>query len=298
MDLPNIAGTSIDEVPIERCDVIPESAGATDGDRGILAAAYGAALGRMGTPFIRGHLRREELRHTGKFERLELPLAVLGLLAVTFFLVQIIFLQEKIKLRNYDLLLWLKSSNSYAILGNPAEGYPGYLKDPPEDLVQYCEAAQEGRDSQRTRFQQLQQVQARLNNYILQAQKDLGQSGEITQPLSALEGAALVLGVIDELGKDKVGRFSIRKLDVQFRKQAGRNPDRVEVSMDMTFFAPDTLIATEHWTNMRAAIQDQPWCVGEVEGRDNRNLSTGGGIYLDNIRIVVDPLKAEDKKAS
>ena len=141
-------------------------------------------------------------------------------------------------------------------------------------------------------------MQARLNNYILQAQKDLGQSGEITQPLSALEGAALVLGVIDELGKDKVGRFSIRKLDVQFRKQAGRNPDRVEVSMDMTFFAPDTLIATEHWTNMRAAIQDQPWCVGEVEGRDNRNLSTGGGIYLDNIRIVVDPLKAEDKKAS
>ncbi len=297
MELPGLDDTTIDDVPVHRLDVLPEDAN-VDCDRGVLAAAYGAAIGRMGGGLVSAQLRREELRYTGKFERLELPLAMFCLLLVTLLLVQWIVVQEKITYRQADMRTWLKANNDFAFIGDPSAGVPGKYRNPEETIMNYARMVSSSGDPDRTLFDQLKKIESLMLVEKSKLEKKLGRDGAISQPQSALEGTSLVLGVLADLGKERVGRFSIRSVHGDFNQGASGRPDQVEVRLRMSFFgegAGGDLVASEHYNNFVNELRSRPWCV-EVKPASTETFKDGTGIWTDNLIILVDPTKRERKQ--
>ena len=294
--LPGLAGSDVLDVPVEELDVIPEEVETSDdaGDRGELAVAYGVALGALGGAMVNQDLRREELRFTGTFERLELPLAVFGLAAFALLFVQFIVMRQRINFREHDLQVWMTASNNFAIIGDTNRGVPGRMKSPPEALVEYAKRAQDGKDTQRTKFEQLQQIRNQLRNEVDALNKKLGRDGAVEQPQSALEATTLVLGVLSDLGKDQVGRFSIRQVMADFREGSGNKSDKVEVKLSMSFFGSGdqpSSNATGNFSAFMNELQSRDWCL-EVVRPSTTVMETQEGIFADNIRIDVDVSKA------
>lgn len=298
-ELPGLVGESVEDVLIERLDVIPEEAGDVVGDRGIYAAAYGAALGRLGSQLVTPHLRREELRYSGKFERLELPLAVLFLLVLALIGVRWIVVMEETDRREKDLVTWLEGSNNF-MLGDIASGGAANLKFPPEELQEFAESREEQiREGTRPRaeaWDTLRGIDTRLDGYIRQNEKQLGSDSNFDQPLSALRAATLVLGVLEELGPERTGRFHIRALKSDYRRGQGTRGDRVEVTIDLSFYADDgdsVSDVTGHYLAFYNSCREKPWCL-EFERQQVTPLDPAAGVegvYVDNISIAVDPTR-------
>lgn len=300
-DLPGLTNGELDGMTIERPDVVPlEEDGPENGE---LVVAFGAALNRLGSSKLSPHLRREELRHTGKFERLELPLAVLGLLLTTLLGVRLIVTNQLLLWRDEgkvsswnseqplegDMQIWLRMVNAY-MLPDPEKGYPGRLKNPPQAILEYARDAERGEDQGRTKYQELVKIKADLMDEIRRLQKELGlgatEDSAIPQPQSALKATTLVLDVIDGLGEE-VGRFGIRRLlATSFTRQGADDPYRVDVTLDLDFFAEDSVVATAHYTNFRDAIQANDWCI-EFVNRPNEVFDDGRGIGVAGIKIGI-----------
>src|SRR5258708_37785048 len=83
----------------------------------------------MGGGVLEPSLRREELRYSGAFERVELPVAVVCLLLVTLLGVWNIFLYKDLDNSNEALKFWRDSANNW-LIGKPKEGTKGYLEYP------------------------------------------------------------------------------------------------------------------------------------------------------------------------
>ena len=241
-------------------------------------------------------MRREELRFSGKFERLELPLAVAALLVFTLLAVQLIVVNKQIAWRDEgdparglpgDMQIWLMASNAH-MLPNPdtEPPYPGRLTNPPEELVRACERFEKGQEQNRTKFQQLQWIRGYLKEEIRKLQTDLKYVSDIKQPQSALEATTLVMDLIDKQGDD-VGRFGVRGLQADYAFGKGGRGDHVIVKLDMDFFAESDLQATRHYNNMVNALEAEPWCL-EFERKPTKVLDGGDGIYVDGITILVD----------
>lgn len=284
---------SLLDVPIQPLEVLP---GIEDGSTSQeLAVAYGAALGALGGSALRPHLRREELRFTGKFERLELPLAVFSLLLFTLLAVQLIVIHKQITWRDEgnlsaespfpgDMQLWLQNSNNY-LLPDQAAGYPGRLKNPPPQLLDFINKCESGEVTTLTKFQEIQRVRSLLVDEIDNLQRELGQVSDIKQPQSALRAMTLVMDVIYTM-PEEVGRFGLRGLSADYRQGRAGSPDTVEVKLDMDFFAPDSVEATRHYKAMENAIESQAWCLG-FSDRPTNPLDDGSGITVDSIIIEV-----------
>ena len=90
-ELPGLVGSSILDVPVHVLDVFDPAAGHPTDETGELVIAYGSAIRQLGGGIMKPSLRREELKYTGAFEKIELPLAVACLLLVTLLSVQNIF---------------------------------------------------------------------------------------------------------------------------------------------------------------------------------------------------------------
>lgn len=284
------------DVPIEPLEAVPS--GDDEPSAQELTIAYGAALRQLGGGVLRPRLRREGLRFTGKFERIELPLAVFSLLLLTLLLVELIVINKQISYRDEgtkwagDMELWLKRSKEF-LLPDPKTGYSGRLKDPPEDVEDYLEKAVKGEDERRTKFEEIEQVSKLLQRHVYNLKKELniGDAGaDVKQPLSALEGATLVLRVVDSVGKEigkDAGRYGIRLVQADYQPGRQGEPDEVEVRLDMDFFADDTLTATRHYNALKRACEAEPWCL-EFAERPTKPFEGGGGISVDGMSIRVD----------
>ena len=285
-ELPDLIETELQDVPVYELDVFEEDGGQPAQGTAPLVVAYGVALRLLGGAKIEARLRREELKFSGAFERIELPLAVASLMLVTLLGVLCIFEWKQIKLRTGDVHLWLQSSINY-MYGVPKEGTPGNLKYPWDDLDRYVERAWEvDSDLGVSRREQLRQVERMVQLEVHKLDEDLGNTGEITQPQSALEAMTRVLALVDELGDD-IGRVSIRKVWSTTRTGGFGKQENVEVRLDMSFYAVNASVATSHYDRFKNALGDQVWAT-DVSARGTSEFDGGGGIYTNDLTVVCD----------
>lgn len=281
--------------PVRRFDPFDAGEGGASEAPGHYAAAYGAALARLGDVFHRAHLRREELAYAGRFERLELPLAVAGLLLVAFLSVFLIINHRVINNREFELQRYLASLRTY-VIGDPKNGTAGYLKRPPEAISKYINDAMADKDVERTRFEQISRIKTMLSNEIVAKQKLLGQDKDVTKPQSALEGLTLVLGVFSEMG-DRVGRIGLREMSADYTAGGGAKADAVTVKLSLAFYADDSLIATEHFNAFLNEVQSRPWC-SEAPSKQSKPLDSGGGISVEGLTITLDLSKIQREQVA
>jgi hypothetical protein len=248
---------------------------------------------------IESSLRREELRFTGTLERLELPLAVAGLLLVTLLGVWNIRMNKDMKQVNDGLLLWRESTVAF-MNGDPKNGVRGNLEYAPKPISSYTERTtgqSEPRvyrdDDDRNRYEQLTYIRGKLQMEIDALKRELGQGGDITQPQSALKGLTYVLDVL-EATKENGARPSLRSVKADFTKGSRSQPDRVMVTLGLTFFAEDTLAATRHFEGFRADIESKPWLI-EFTPAKTDPLDTGEGISIKTLKISLDVNKAVEE---
>ena len=293
---------------VRQQEACPEEAGGQPAEgTAPLVVAYGVALRQLGGAMIPASLRREELRYTGAFERVELPLAVAALLMVTWLSVFCIFELNQVRLRDADVDLWRKSSNNY-MLGVPAEGTPGALEVPPEAITNYIEGVRKRNlkpgmsardnpeiDEGRTGIEQMEDTRTRLPREAAGRRGELGHSGEVTQPQSALEALTKIVNVLGELGPDQVGRNSIRSVRSTFQPGNVSRPDTVRVTLDMTFFADSGTRATQNLEAFTRTLESKPW-VKEVSNRGSNALEGGvTGISVDGLEVLCDLSRVERK---
>ncbi len=293
-ELPGLVGSELMGLSVERLAV------GLDGGEGLAQGteiAYGVALRQLGGGVLSPSLRREELRFTGAFERLELPLAVAALMLVTLVGVWNIFLSKEVQLQRESLANWWRSSNNF-MLTNLQAGSRGNLEFPSENLEKYVRAVEAATGetgsaafaNELSRYDSLNRVRALIEADIREMRKQLGRDTEIKHPQSALKGMALVLEVFSELG-DEIGRFSIRQVDARQQRPSQRTPEHVRVTMDVAFFANSPAQATENYERLVAAFNAKPWRMN-FTSKENTPLDDSRGIYLQGIVFEVDLAKA------
>lgn len=317
--LPGMLGTDVLGVPIEALDGFVIEDGGTQFHNSS-AVAFGAALSRLGGGTVHAKLRRDELTYTGTLERLELPLAVVALLLVTFLGVQFIFLKKEIAVTHDAIGSWRDSSNNY-MLGDPKAGKKGNLANPKEpkldangsvmrvDGVEVREGKMDGlvnyvnnfcgREGKRfiddpqmaDRVQQLQYIEGQLKRGINNVQKELGQVSDVPQPPSALRGLSLVLGTLVEKVGTEEWRPSFRRLRSTSVDRKGRD-SYVDVILDLSIFGNSDTDARSDYEDWLTKLESQPWC-SAVERRATTPLQNGKGISTTGLKITVDSKKAE-----
>ena len=303
LQLPELYEGPILDVPVAPFVGLP---GEGD-DVGESAVAYGVALRQLGGGVLKGTLRREELRYSGKFERLELPFAVLSLLLLTTLWVHLIVIDKQILWRGEgnlakghkgDLQIWLEASNAF-MLPIPEEDQEGRLTDPPENIAKYCAEAQAGEDSERNKMDELRRIDQLLTIEIETVKKQLGHISEVTQPQSALEAITTVLDVISNLeNKDEV-RIGFRTVVADTAQTRSGNDPYVQVKLDLDFFGEDPLglDATQYYNHLANEMETYPWCT-EFARKQSKVLEDGGkGISVEGITIQVNTTKIPKENA-
>jgi Tfp pilus assembly PilM family ATPase len=304
IELPELVGTTVLDLPVYELDVFEEDSGQPMQGTAPLVVAYGMALRQLGGATLTTSLRREELRYTGAFERVELPLAVAALLLVTWLAVFNIFELRRVRLSSDNIDSWRRSAVNY-MLGRPAEAVPGSLDEPPATLMAYIDGIRKANqkpgmkpdqnpeiDPDRNRIEQLQRMRSLLNIEIANLNKELGNTGEVTQPQSALEGLTLVLNTLAELGPDV--RLSIRKADASYVFGRAPNPDTVRIVLDLSFFADSVLQATANMEQFTKNLREKPW-FREVNERGSGEMTQDIGVYVDGYTVICDLSKVERK---
>jgi hypothetical protein len=292
------------DVPVQPFPGFPGE-GDDIGENGV---AYGAALRMIGGGVLKGTLRREELRFTGKFERLELPLAVLGMLLLTSLWVMFIVIDKQIAWRGEgrlpsgpddrgepgDMQIWLTASNGF-MLPDPDKDYKGRLTDPPQKVEEYARRAQAGEIEGVSKMRQLQQIETLLDVEIGRVRRELGQSSDVQelQPQSAFEALTTVLNLMDDK-KDEIGRVGIRGVDADTQGGRASADPYVVVKLDVDFFADSDVEASEHYNALQSACEAEPWCRA-FERKKNTPLDGNKGIYVDGMTIQVDTRKIPKK---
>ncbi len=294
-DLPGLIGASLADVTVQPLPfTLPGVELANE-----FVVAFGAALRGFEGGTLRPSLRREELRFSGRFERLELPLAVFSLLLFTLLFVQYIVLDKQLEWRDEgnlaknppskgDMQFWLEASNQ-RMLPDPTSTRAVRLSDPPEVLKNYAALAQAGADLERTKFEELMRIRQLLKIEIERLSKELGQVSDIRQPQSALTATTLVMDLIHSMGED--ARVGVRRFEANYVDGSGGKEDSVTVTLDADFFAPDNLQATNLYNDLEKKVKAQPWCV-RFEAKSNKELQSGKGIQADGINIQVNVDKA------
>jgi Tfp pilus assembly PilM family ATPase len=289
-EVPNLIGTTLDEVPVYELDVFEADSGQPAEGTAPLVVAYGVALRQLGGGRIASHLRREELRFTGTLERIELPLAVAGLMLTTLLGVFVIFEQKLYQKRAQDVDLWLQSAVNF-MYGDPKKGTARNLEYPWDTIKSYVEKIREAPEQlEHTKEEQLGQLQRMIELEVRKLDEDLGNDlgsdSGLGQPQSAFEALTLVVGVIGELGPE-AGRVAIRKASSRTLTGSGTGKESVEVQLDLSFFADNVVEATGHYEAFRGALDGKPW-VSEVAARGTSEFEDGLGVYTDGMRIVCD----------
>lgn len=294
--IPDLEGSDVLGVPVRAMEDFVIEGGAGAHGYASAAVAYGAALRQLGGGVLHPRLRREELRFSGTLERLELPLAVVSLLLVTLLGVFCIFVSKEREVVDIALKSWRDSSNNY-MYPDPREGQSAKLRYPSDKLKSYVELLRNQQDDpDRNRLEQLAWIRQMLRNEVAALEKDLGRDGEILQPQSALEGLTLVLSVL-ERNQAEVRRPSIRAVRSTYQQGRSGKPERVRVTLDITFFGESTVEGTRDFERFNALVREQPWFV-DFEDKRSEPLEGGKGIFKQGIVIEADVSKARKEVSS
>jgi Tfp pilus assembly PilM family ATPase len=289
LELPGLVGSQVLDASVQSLDVFGPDDGQPDQGAGELVIAYGAALRQLGGGELKPSLRREELRYTGAFERLELPIAVVTLLLVTLLGVWNIFLFKDTTYVDQNLGVWRDQTRAY-LVGNLNKGRAGVLKNPSEDVKRFL--ASLDAPTSLSKFEQMDRLRGLLQGEVKKLEKDLGQDTEIAQPQSALTGLSLVLDVLEKQGTE-TARPSLRKVTSIYQRARGGTVknDTVKVSFDVTFFADNAALATNFYEAFKREMTTKPWFVSNEE-HTNTPLEDGKGIFMAGIGVTVDVSKA------
>ena len=304
-ELPDLIGTQILEVPVYELDVFEENSGQPAQGAAPLVVAYGVALRQLGASAVPASLRRENLRYAGKLERIELPAAIAALLLVTLLAIFNIFEKSQLKRVTQHTRYWFKSAANY-MFDDPKRGYAGTLERPLKEIDDYFSKIRKANDKpgitpetnpltdlERTPLEQMSFVDAALRRRIAELNTELGNTGEVTQPQSALEALTRVMAVIADLGEEKVGRIAVKRAESRYEAGTETRADTVRITMAVSFFADSALEATNHLEQLFLSnLRAQPWVV-EVPERGSKEFPDGKGIYVENLNIICDMSKLE-----
>ena len=299
IELPELVGQPIMDVQVYLLDVFEEDSGQPAEGTAPLVVAYGAALRYLGGAHVPASLRREDLRFTGAFEKIELPLAIASLLLVTWLSVFVIFENHQHSQRAGEITSWLESSMNY-IEGNPAAGAAGYLEylhrlpnlqafiDQVRSEIARDERGRLPRGAT-SPLDRLEDLDFELADEIRTLRKDMGDSADVRQPQSALEGLVRLTGLMAELstdpdGPDGIGRFVLRKVDAVYTAARTSRDDAVRVTLDLTFFADSYSQAVENFEALQRAIQARGW---QYEEPRLNPLEVGEGAFVNRFVVTM-----------
>ena len=288
-----LEGVTVTELALFEADDLPE--GTTPGH---FAAAFGGALARMGGGPIAARLRRDELRFTGKLERVELPMAVFALLLAALAGIWYVVLDKELRPLEADMQKWMVTTNTF-MLGDAKQGSAGRLSSPSKQLSALVESIES--NPAEDPYGGMQRVKGQLQKEILNLKKRLGTNTDVRKPQSAFGAVTRVFDVLEALGREETGYYAVRDVVATYRPGRGSTQDLVEVELKMTFFASGgsgaSIVATEHFDNFRNAIRDQDWCLDFPEVSSDP-IDGGGGIALENIVIQVDMSVVDEEAAA
>lgn len=293
LSLPGFPGGEVQGVPVRALRVESEGEDVPEGDP-VPVIAYGAALRELGGGRLKASLRREELRYTGTFERLELPLAVASLLLVTLLGVWNIFIDKDIRAVSLALEGWWNGSRNF-MLTDLERGTQGNLEFPSERLKRYVAAVDAGEDPDFTNhYDALVRVKAMIASEIREMQKQLGRDTELERPQSAFKAATLVLGLFEDA--ESLGiRPSLRQVRATYQKATRGQPERVRVTLDLTIFADSATAARAGYESILQRFLEKPWGL-DVERRQTSALDGDKGIAIQGLGFIVDVSKVQSEE--
>lgn len=292
MELPGLVGGTILDVPVYILDCFDADSGQPADGYGQLVAAYGGAYRQLGGGTLKPTLRREELRFTGAWERLEFPVALVALLTATFLGLVCILQSREIDNANYYALHWLKYSNTYAV-GNPITNTSGRIKPPIKSLRERADIyrIEEGEslpEGARDPIEELQEFDKTLRTELLSVQREVGEIQDVAPPQSAFVAMTIVLDVLED--NDAAWRVAIRGLKSETVLPRGGKDEHVRVLLDLSFFADDPVSASQHFAAFKEALEAKPWCI-ETEEKSTRSVEEKGGsgfaLIVDGFPILV-----------
>lgn len=291
VELPGLVGETIQDVPVYVLDCFDEDSGQPADGFGQLVAAYGGALAGIEAAAHPGHLRREELRFTGTWERLEFPLAIATMMIATLLGVLNIFQHRE--LTSYEDIganWYLRSVNSH-VFGDLKRGKRGYLYPIPDaskdSFLAGFQARFEGDEPnwEGDQYDALGRLASHLEAENRKLEKRLGTVTDFPQPQSAFTAATLVLKVLDE--NMHQWRPSLRRIQATYQPSRGKNtPESVRVVLDVVFFADDTVAASRHYESFLMELSKRPWHM-EHQERSSKDLSNGRGVLVEGLPITI-----------
>ncbi|HIG87021.1 MAG TPA: hypothetical protein EYQ25_08260 [Planctomycetes bacterium] len=291
VELPGLVGGSVQDVPIFVLDCFDEDSGQPADGFGPLVAAYGGALVGLDVATIAASLRREELKFTGTWERLEFPLAIATMLIATLLGVINIFQHRELSTLEIAGARWYIQSTASHVFGDLKKAKRGYLYPVPTAKESPFLAGFKARFDAKEpvwegdEYNALDQLVLELQKENLKMEKRLGTHTDFPQPQSAFVAATLVFSVLDA-NSDK-WRPSLRRVDALY--QPGRNknqPETVRVTMDLVFFAEDTVEASRDYEGFLSELKRQSW-LHAVEERSSKDLDDGKGVLVEALPITV-----------
>ena len=82
-------------------------------------------------------------------------------------------------------------------------------------------------------------------------------------------------------------RPSLRRIQAVYQpSRSNKQEDSVKVTLDLVFFAEDTVEASRHYEAFLATISGQPWHV-EHQERSSKDLANGEGVLVEGLPITV-----------
>lgn len=297
MELPGLIGSSVLDVPVYVLDCFEEDSGQPADGAGLLVAAYGGAFRQLGGGVMTPQLRREELRYSGTWERLEFPVAFAALMLATFLGMVNIVQIRKIDSLNYSgILQYLRNVNAW-IVGS--DSMRPILNPVPKDLLDrskpYAAKGVQFGDGVQEPLDELVTIDRMLKGKVLELQKEVGDIQEIPLPPSAFASMTCVLNT---LNSNPDWRPSLRALRADYVKENKRDnlPEHTKVRLDATFFADSVPDASNDIAAFESALRAQPWCMG-VEPATLTPTEGEPGLYFKAKVVLVDPSKLFSSRA-
>ncbi|MEM8712171.1 MAG: pilus assembly protein PilM, partial [Planctomycetota bacterium] len=200
MELTGLIGSEVMGVPVYVLDCFDADSGQPADGFGQLVGAYGGAYRQLGGGVVKASLRRDELRYTGTWERLEFPIAFAALMLATFLgMIHILQMHKLDRINNYGILPYLTNSNNFIVGGlksNPSHFKPR-MNPVPVDILKrakaYYEVGAGYPEGMNPPLEELDHVETMINKKITELQLEVGDIQDVPLPPSAFEAMTLVL---------------------------------------------------------------------------------------------------------
>ncbi len=298
MELPGLVGSKVLDVPVYILDCFEEDSGQPADGFGQLVVAYGAAVRELGGGLMHPSLRREELRFTGTWERIEFPLAVACLLLTTF--LGVVFILQKRELEYLDLngvRYWLESSNNF-LLGTPRNNTSGHMNPPPQEIVDFASQfkADSGVEPPMPPLEALAKIKEMVEEEIIGVRRQLGQDTAIRQPQSALVGAHLVLSAFEKNAAQWRPSIWQIKAETEPPRPRDKRPEAVVVTLHLVFHAATSREAVRNYEAFLATCGNLPGFI-EAPLQKTQVLDDGHGIEVIGQKVTINVQEYYDRLA-